>query len=235
MAPIPMLSLSMCIRHYLWNPMWALILHLLIWLKSVGVLTWYHISSLALFWKKSRGMQGCSVCNKDGCYTAVLVFILYACLNTSKQFALMCTKFTRHYMWTIICIQMNPAANLLARVSQKHRMHSKSNWFTENCKSQCLLHFAEPFTVVQAETSIAENVLLFVVAFKSIIQQCLTELHKLFEHAKIAAASNFRAEAKVLCLSKAYTRMSLTTSTKSTRMILPQVHLRKPCYDFSFL
>ena len=50
------------------------------------------------FLKKSRGMQGCSVCNKDGCYTAVLVFILYACLNTSKQFALMCTKFTRHYM-----------------------------------------------------------------------------------------------------------------------------------------
>ena len=55
MAPIPMLSLSMCIRHYLWNPMWALILHLLIWLKSVGVLTWYHISSLALFWKKKAG------------------------------------------------------------------------------------------------------------------------------------------------------------------------------------
>jgi len=109
---------------------------------------------------------------------------------------------------------MNPEANLLARVSQKHRIHSKSYWFTETCNSQCLLHFAAPFMVVQAETSIAENVLLFVVTCKSILQQCLTELQQLFGHAKIAAASNFRAKAKVSCLSKAYPRMSRTTSNK---------------------
>ena len=179
-------------------------------------------------------MQGCSVCNKYRCYTAVLVFILHACLNTSKQFALMCTNVTQHYMWMIICIQMNPEANLLARVSQKHRIHSKSYWFTETCNSQCLLHFAAPFMVVQAETSIAENVFLFVVTIKSILQQCLTELQQLFGHAKIAAASNFRAEAEVSACPK-LTHACHLQHQKSTRMILPQVHLRKPCYDFSFL
>ena len=39
-APIPMLCLSMFIRHYSWNPMWFWILHLLICLNSVGEPTW---------------------------------------------------------------------------------------------------------------------------------------------------------------------------------------------------
>ena len=30
-------------------------------------------------------------------------------------------------------------------------------WFTEFCNSQCLSHFAAPFTVVRAETSVAES------------------------------------------------------------------------------
>ena len=192
-----------------------MVLHLLICLYSVGVPTWYHTSSRAFFFiKKGRACKAAVYANKYRCYTAVLVYILYACLNTSTQFALMCTKFTRHYMWMMICIQMNPDANLLAKVSQKHRILSKSYWFTETCNSQCWLHFAAPFMVVQAETSIAENVLLFVVTCKSILQQCLTELQQLFGHAKIAAASNFRAKAKVSCLSKAYPRMSRTTSNK---------------------
>jgi hypothetical protein len=62
----------------------------------------------------------------------------------------------------------------------------------------------------------------------------LTELQQLFGHAKIAAASNFRAEAEVSACPK-LTHACHLQHQKSTRMILPQVHLRKPCYDFSFL
>ena len=46
---------------------------------------------------------------------------------------------------------------MLSGVSRKRRMRSNPCWFTEFCKSQCLSHFAAPFIVVQAETSVAES------------------------------------------------------------------------------
>ena len=48
-------------------------------------------------------------------------------------------------------------AGMLSGVSRKRRMRSNPCWFTEFCKSQCLSHFAAPFIVVQAETSVAES------------------------------------------------------------------------------
>jgi hypothetical protein len=42
--------------------------------------------------------------------------------------------------------------------------------------------------VIQAETSVAENVVLFVVAIISIIEHSLTGMQQLFGHAKRAAA-----------------------------------------------
>ena len=46
---------------------------------------------------------------------------------------------------------------MLSGVSRKRRMRSNPCWFTEFCKSQCLSHFAAPFIVVRAETSVAES------------------------------------------------------------------------------
>ena len=48
-------------------------------------------------------------------------------------------------------------SGMLSSISQKHKTRSKLCWFTEFCNSQRLSHFAAPFIVVQAETSIAEN------------------------------------------------------------------------------
>lgn len=62
------------------------------------------------------------------------------------------------------CVSRNPDANLLAIISQKHRIHSKSYWFTETCSSKCLLHFAAPFMVIKAETYVAENVVVLTAA-----------------------------------------------------------------------
>ena len=48
-------------------------------------------------------------------------------------------------------------AGMLSGISQKHKTRSKLYWFTEFCNSQRLSHFAAPFIVVRAETSIAES------------------------------------------------------------------------------
>ena len=44
---------------------------------------------------------------------------------------------------------------MLSGITRKSNMRSTSYWFTESCNSQCLSHFAAPFIVVRAETSIA--------------------------------------------------------------------------------
>ena len=46
---------------------------------------------------------------------------------------------------------------MLSGVSRKRSIRSNPCWFTEFCKSQCLSHFAAPFIVVRAETSVAES------------------------------------------------------------------------------
>ena len=46
---------------------------------------------------------------------------------------------------------------MLSGISRKRSIRSNPCWFTEFCKSQCLSHFAAPFIVVRAETSVAES------------------------------------------------------------------------------
>ena len=48
-------------------------------------------------------------------------------------------------------------AGMLSGISRKHSIRSNPYWFTEFCNSQCLSHFAAPFIVVRAETSVAES------------------------------------------------------------------------------
>ena len=48
-------------------------------------------------------------------------------------------------------------AGMLSGISRKRSIRSNPCWFTEFCKSQCLSHFAAPFIVVRAETSVAES------------------------------------------------------------------------------
>ena len=57
-------------------------------------------------------------------------------------------------------------AGMLSGISQKHKTRSKLFWFTEFCNSQRLSHFAAPFIVVRAETSIAESCMCIHVAMQ---------------------------------------------------------------------
>ncbi len=53
--------------------------------------------------------------------------------------------------------EVDTEAGMLSGVSRKRSIRSSPCWFTEFCKSQCLSHFAAPFIVVRAETSVAES------------------------------------------------------------------------------
>ena len=52
---------------------------------------------------------------------------------------------------------MDTEASMLSGISRKRSIRSSPYWFTESCNSQCLSHFAVPFIVARAETSIAES------------------------------------------------------------------------------
>ena len=53
--------------------------------------------------------------------------------------------------------KVDTEAGMLSGISRKRSVRSSPYWFTESCNSQCLSHFAAPFIVVRAETSIAES------------------------------------------------------------------------------
>ena len=57
--------------------------------------------------------------------------------------------------------EVDTEAGMLSGVSRKRSIRSSPCWFTEFCKSQCLSHFAAPFVVVRAETSVAESCIEF--------------------------------------------------------------------------
>ena len=59
---------------------------------------------------------------------------------------------------------------ILSGISRKCSIRSRSYWFTEFCNSQCLSHFAAPFIVVRAETSVAESCIL-----KSMVTRVLAD------------------------------------------------------------
>jgi hypothetical protein len=134
---------------------------------------------------------------------------------------------------------------MLSGISRKRSIRSSTCWFTEFCNSQCLSHFAAPFIVVRAETSVAEC--------------CLEHLHRQADVVNIvshkvrqttwqgtrttAAAISWHPCPRVSSRG-CENHMSLPEASRGVvhgcvvgyvRMILPQVHLRKPCYDFSFL
>ena len=77
---------------------------------------------------------------------------------------LACTYTQVAHKHTMMCLCLAPEftqegtkAGMLSGISQQHNTRSKLYWFTEFCNSQRLSHFAAPFIVVQAETSIAES------------------------------------------------------------------------------
>ena len=53
--------------------------------------------------------------------------------------------------------ELDTEAGIPSGITRRCSIRSRSYWFTEFCNSQCLSHFAAPFIVVRAETSVAES------------------------------------------------------------------------------
>jgi hypothetical protein len=98
------------------------------------------------------------------------------------------------------------------RISSDRGMRSKIWWLAEFCNSHCVSHFAAFFIVMGTKISIVENF-------------------------RFLFLNNLVISFWILCLRHIPRRHAKRTKVrfKIVLMILPQVHLRKPCYDFSFL
>ena len=129
-------------------------------------------------------------------------------------------------------------------------LRSKTRWFTGFCNSHQVSHFATFFIDARAEISVAESryvlsrdmyqpehrrtghgwalaMFVFLGAFSAGVS--------LYCRGVPWGAHGEGKEAEALiptCLSNVSTGRS---AWQVSTMILPQVHLRKPCYDFSFL
>ena len=138
--------------------------------------------------------------------------------------------------------RIDTEAGMLLGISQKHNMRSSPCRFTEFCNSQCLSHFAAPFIVVRTETSIAESCELHMaIAINRMLHQATCDMQWQWERTGMFFIPSNPPPASTCMenpnvhphtgLTEEFTRVLL----EHVRMILPQVHLRKPCYDFSFL
>ena len=139
---------------------------------------------------------------------------------------------------------------MLSGISRKRSIRSNPYWFTEFCNSQCLSHFAAPFIVVRAETSVAEscktngvNEPLEKIQVSTNAKGSKRNTTARREGIRRAALTPYAAreslhggiDAKSPSPPRASPRFVHVVRFGCVRMILPQVHLRKPCYDFSFL
>ena len=137
---------------------------------------------------------------------------------------------------------------MLSGISRERSIRSNPYWFTEFCNSQCSSHFAAPFIVVRAETSVAESCNANMSCGQPLLGVCFDKLTEFKDTHGSRRKKGRRPDQGPLpsricpgasMLSPSPHRLSRkfvhNESSGCVRMILPQVHLRKPCYDFSFL
>jgi hypothetical protein len=136
--------------------------------------------------------------------------------------------------------QACPQPNGLGR-----NLRSKTRWFTGFCNSHHVSHFATFFIDARAEISVAES--------HSIIVQATSTRHGRGPKPAVFQCTLASISRRVLIAEPSYLQAGRRHGAEAappprrvpslcaghpipvSTMILPQVHLRKPCYDFSFL
>ena len=137
----------------------------------------------------------------------------------------------------------------------RRNLRSKTRWFTGFCNSHQVSHFATFFIDARAEISVAESRLKDSQTGGGSPPRCCIPGRGVLAPGEAAALSAFdslalaapvgllgaRRDARPRVVPRAARRERRFRGTGSpvvvleATMILPQVHLRKPCYDFSFL
>ena len=142
--------------------------------------------------------------------------------------------YTARHNWKWIDIESSTPSS----ISQRCKLRSNIYWLTEFCNSQCISHFAAFFIINWAKTFIAKTY------YTSKVQARHMQVAKEFI-IKHTAARRLQKQ-PMPPTSKWWKTHSMGTPPQLTKswkinvvrivqMILPQVHLQKPCYDFSFL
>ena len=96
------------------------------------------------------------------CYSNCLSVVSTCELDASRARSSLTHKhahMTEPTCWkaSVAWVSIDTEAGMLSGISRKRSIRSNPYWFTEFCNSQCLSHFAAPFIVVRAETSVAES------------------------------------------------------------------------------
>ena len=129
----------------------------------------------------------------------------------------------------------NNEEDMLSGNAQKRIPHSTTNWFTEFCKSLCLSQFTAPFISVWAKASIAEHVWEQQIPQKIYINTLHSSRHTPGSTINAPCCPPVTKCGCHCMTTHTKHRHAQFTFLNHMQMILPQVHLRKPCYDFSFL
>ena len=130
-------------------------------------------------------------------------------------------------------------------------LRSKTRWFTGFCNSHHVSHFATFFIDARAEISVAESHIFFYWPWQPTGPFCGSPVPQLSrvpwrhpapcsdqqptrpeDERDEAGGAEEAASASAAAFCHVFNGRVFE---KATTMILPQVHLRKPCYDFSFL
>jgi hypothetical protein len=134
-------------------------------------------------------------------------------------------------------------------------LRSKTRWFAGFCNSHQVSHFATFFIDGRAEISVAESHLVLILVGRGGARHAGAPRFRLFvflgamsrrgssvppvvpyppERAGRGTPGEGRRDGRVPAPPAFVHEFAVVLGQAST-MILPQVHLRKPCYDFSFL
>lgn len=156
---------------------------------------------------------------------------------------------------------MTPRQTCLQPDGFRRNLRSKTRWFTGFCNSHQVSHFATFFIDARAEISVAESHLVIQKMCKPTPpvdgqgHACTNSFHypwrdlrrgSLFDkqtntslESSMHVCSQGIATGEALGQTDAfpilYEQVHEFSRCQVLTMILPQVHLRKPCYDFSFL
>ena len=118
-------------------------------------------------WRQEKHKAGHQQRSNKKTQTSVLIKLIVVdstnALNVSKAQSSLTHKHAqltaprRTWQESEAWISVDTEAGMLSGMSRKRSIRSNPYWFTEFCNSQCLSHFAAPFIVVRAETSVAES------------------------------------------------------------------------------
>ena len=134
--------------------------------------------------------------------------------------------------WKLIDIESSTPSS----ISRRCKLRSNIYWLTEFCNSQCISHFAAFFIINWAKTFIAKTHFAVQLEVRNKMYKWKVQSHSSMKCLLLQAMPPSSKWTEPTKENHPQLTKSLEINVvRNVQMILPQVHLQKPCYDFSFL